>query len=74
MALCIVSSRSLCGLLNGNIGKHIPPSVIPVPHNLNKIGVTKSVIGELTDSTNRAQAFALMPMVWASGTTIGYDT
>jgi hypothetical protein len=71
MALCIVSSRSLCGLLNGNIGKYILSSVIPVPHY--KIGVTKSVIGELTDSTNRAQAFALMPMVWASGTTIGYD-
>jgi len=49
----LVLSRSLCGLLNGNIG------------------VTKSVVGELTDSTNRAQAFALMPMVWASGTTIG---
>jgi len=36
------------------------------------IGVMKSAMGELTDSTNRAEAFALMPVVWAAGASIGY--
>ncbi|KZT07602.1 MFS general substrate transporter [Laetiporus sulphureus 93-53] len=35
------------------------------------IGVVKSMIGELTDSTNMAQGFALIPIVWSVGTTIG---
>lgn len=28
-------------------------------------------MGELTDSTNRADAYALMPPVWAFGATMG---
>ncbi|KAF5327120.1 hypothetical protein D9619_004721 [Psilocybe cf. subviscida] len=35
------------------------------------IGVIKSTMGELTDTTNRADAFALMPAVWAFGATMG---
>ncbi|KAJ3514656.1 hypothetical protein NLJ89_g2251 [Agrocybe chaxingu] len=35
------------------------------------IGVMKSALGELTDTTNRAEAFALMPAVWAFGATMG---
>ncbi|KAG5726787.1 Protein ZINC INDUCED FACILITATOR-LIKE 1 [Termitomyces sp. T112] len=35
------------------------------------IGVLKSVMGELTDSTNRAEGFALMPVVWGTGATLG---
>ncbi|KAH9481793.1 Major facilitator-type transporter psiT2 [Psilocybe cubensis] len=35
------------------------------------IGVMKSALGELTDTTNRADAFALMPAVWALGATMG---
>ncbi|KDR78787.1 hypothetical protein GALMADRAFT_244334 [Galerina marginata CBS 339.88] len=35
------------------------------------IGVMKSVMGELTDSTNRAEGFALMPVVWGFGATMG---
>ncbi|KZV82755.1 MFS general substrate transporter [Exidia glandulosa HHB12029] len=35
------------------------------------IGVVKSVMGELTDATNVAKGFALMPMVWSIGGTIG---
>jgi MFS family permease len=38
------------------------------------IGVAKSMMGELTDSTNRAQVSGLLPMVWAVGATIGYVT
>ncbi|KAG6807357.1 hypothetical protein H0H92_007876 [Tricholoma furcatifolium] len=35
------------------------------------VGVMKSVMGDLTDSTNRAEGFSLMPMVWAAGATLG---
>ncbi|KAF5359733.1 hypothetical protein D9756_003044 [Leucocoprinus leucothites] len=35
------------------------------------IGVMKSVMGELTDSSNRAEGFALIPVVWAVGATAG---
>ncbi|THH19030.1 hypothetical protein EW146_g2063 [Bondarzewia mesenterica] len=35
------------------------------------IGVTKSVMGELTDSTNMARAFGYIPLQWAAGVTIG---
>ncbi|KAF8969098.1 major facilitator superfamily domain-containing protein [Flammula alnicola] len=35
------------------------------------IGVMKSVMGELTDSTNRAEGFSLMPVVWGFGATMG---
>ena len=36
------------------------------------VGVIKSMIAEVTDSTNRAQVSGLMPLVWATGVTIGY--
>jgi len=35
------------------------------------IGVMKSVMGEITDSTNRAEGFSLMPVVWGFGATMG---
>ena len=35
------------------------------------VGAVKSMIGELTDSTNIAQAFALMPIGWCIGSTLG---
>ena len=35
------------------------------------LGVMKSIMGELTDSTNRAQGFSLLPAVWCFGATIG---
>ncbi|KAK2467254.1 hypothetical protein APHAL10511_000803 [Amanita phalloides] len=34
------------------------------------IGVSKTVMGELTDKTNIADAFALMPVMWSIGTTL----
>lgn len=36
------------------------------------VGVSKSMIAEITDSTNMAQGFAMMPLVWAVGATLGY--
>ncbi|KAF5327242.1 hypothetical protein D9619_004767 [Psilocybe cf. subviscida] len=35
------------------------------------VGVIRSTLGELTDTTNRADAFAFMPAVWAFGATMG---
>lgn len=32
----------------------------------------KSLMGELTDPTNRAEAFALMPVTWSMGMSLGY--
>ena len=37
----------------------------------NYVGVIKSTMGELTDTTNRAEAYALMTVVWALGGTLG---
>jgi len=35
------------------------------------IGVTKSVMAEITDATNRPQAFAFLPVAWSVGSTVG---
>ncbi|KAF8071542.1 major facilitator superfamily domain-containing protein [Lyophyllum atratum] len=35
------------------------------------IGVSKTVIAEITDATNIADAFATIPLMWSLGTTIG---
>ncbi|KAH7921287.1 MFS general substrate transporter [Leucogyrophana mollusca] len=35
------------------------------------IGVMKSMMGELTDSTNMARGFSFIPIVWCAGGTIG---
>ena len=35
------------------------------------MGVVKSIIAELTDETNVARAFSLLPMSWAVGVVIG---
>lgn len=35
------------------------------------IGVTKSVMAEITDASNMGDAFAFIPVVWATGMTVG---
>ncbi|KAF5384044.1 hypothetical protein D9757_006980 [Collybiopsis confluens] len=35
------------------------------------IGVSRTVLAELTDPTNRVDVFSFLPIVWASGTTLG---
>nr|GAT52472.1 major facilitator superfamily multidrug-resistance DHA1 sub-family [Mycena chlorophos] len=35
------------------------------------IGVMKSALGDMTDTTNRAEAFVFLPIVWAAGASIG---
>ena len=50
-----------------------PPNSRCIAGLLNgNIGVVKSMMGEITDSTNRAQVSGLFPLVWAVGATIGY--
>lgn len=34
-------------------------------------GVTKSMMAEITDPTNRAKGFAFLPMIWSLGATLG---
>ncbi len=36
------------------------------------IGVVKSAIAELTDETNVARGFSLLPMTWAFGLVVGF--
>ncbi|KAG2075426.1 MFS general substrate transporter [Suillus decipiens] len=60
--LCFGLSRTLLGLILSRC----------ITGALNgNIGVMKSMMGELTDSTNMAQGFALMPVAWSLGATIG---
>ncbi|EAU89606.1 hypothetical protein CC1G_02495 [Coprinopsis cinerea okayama7 len=35
------------------------------------VGVTKSVMAEITDATNAPQAFAFLPVAWSVGSTLG---
>ncbi|KAG8734023.1 hypothetical protein FRC10_011997 [Ceratobasidium sp. 414] len=35
------------------------------------IGVSKSMLAELTDETNQAQCFAFLPIIWSAGSTLG---
>jgi hypothetical protein len=37
-------------------------------------GVMKSMMAELTDETNMARGFSLIPVTWAVGGTLGFDT
>lgn len=68
----LLSSRCLSGLLNGNIGSLTVFYVSFCSWLLMNAGVMKTVMGELTDSTNRAQAFPFMSIVWAIGVSIAY--
>jgi hypothetical protein len=35
------------------------------------IGVLKSMIAEITDTSNLAQAYAYLPIAWSTGGTLG---
>jgi hypothetical protein len=37
------------------------------------IGVMKSMMAELTDETNMARGFSLIPVTWAIGGTLGFE-
>jgi MFS family permease len=51
--LWAVLTRSISGVLNGNVG------------------VVKTMVGELTDKTNRAKGFSYLPMMFGLGTVFG---
>ena len=57
-ALLIKSHTSRC--LNGMLNGNI--------------GVIKSMLAELTDETNMARGFSLIPVIWALGGSIGFGT
>lgn len=38
------------------------------------IGVIKSMLAELTDESNMARGFSLIPVIWALGGTLGSGT
>ncbi|KAF9231938.1 major facilitator superfamily domain-containing protein [Melanogaster broomeanus] len=60
--LCFGLSRSFTGLVLSRC----------ITGALNgNIGVMKSMLGELTDSTNMAQGFALIPIAWSLGVSLG---
>ncbi|CAK5272376.1 unnamed protein product [Mycena citricolor] len=60
--------RSAQGVFNGNIGK----SKIPSWDRLTSTtGVVKTVLVEISDKTNLAQAMSFVPVAWTSGTTLG---
>lgn len=40
-------------------------------NNIYLAGVMKGTIGDLTDSTNRAEGISMLPVVWSLGATIG---
>jgi len=67
-----IYSRCLCGFLNGNIGMLYWGNARSPGLTVSVSGVMKSVMGELTDSSNRAEGFALLPVVWSAGGTLGY--
>jgi hypothetical protein len=37
------------------------------------VGVMKSMMADLTDETNVARGFSLIPVAWAVGGTVGFD-
>jgi len=64
-------SRSLWGLLDGNIGQFTKVDISfynLMEYHRRRI---KSVAGEVADSTNRSKAFGLTFVLWAAGGSIG---
>lgn len=69
----ILQSRCLVGMLNGNIG--VMKSMMGGQLHeafAEYIMTSEHDHIELTDSTNIAQGFSLMPIMWSAGMTIGY--
>ena len=69
-----IFSRCIFAGFNSNGGKnlliilHLTFNI----YNLLGTGVTKSVFGEITDHTNRADAFAMYHIPWTIGSSFGY--
>ncbi|KIK52651.1 hypothetical protein GYMLUDRAFT_251023 [Collybiopsis luxurians FD-317 M1] len=68
----LVLSRCLNGALNGNIGvikRYF--GYVDVMRTLRLIATFISILAEMTDTTNIAQAYAYMPVAWSSGSVLG---
>ncbi len=67
----LVASRCLNGLLNGNTG--VMKSMMGgMYYDLYFRLLLADNATEITDSTNLAQAFSLLPIVWCVGATLAY--
>jgi hypothetical protein len=65
-------SRCIFTAFNSNTGKSLPCN-LHSNDNLGCTGVIKSIVGEITDHTNSADAFAMLHVPWAIGTSFGYE-
>ncbi|KAF7348667.1 Protein ZINC INDUCED FACILITATOR-LIKE 1 [Mycena venus] len=70
--LSLVFWRCLQGVFNGNIGGlQFVWNAWYLLMLSNCLGVVKTVMAEVADSTNLAQVMALHPLAWSSGLTLG---
>jgi hypothetical protein len=67
-----ILSRCIFAAFNSNIGTIIP-NIITFNHMVICTGVIKSVTGEITDHTNSSDAFAMLHVPWAIGSSFGYE-
>jgi hypothetical protein len=58
-----------CGLAERQHWRH-QSEIMPLSITIPDLTLLQSMVGELTDSTNMAQAFGIMPVIWATGITI----
>lgn len=68
----LIVARCLGGALNGNVA-YVHLSFLQLLESEPTLyRVIKSVLGEITDESNQAQAFSFLPLSWALGCVVGY--
>jgi MFS family permease len=67
----LVVSRCIFRALNSNAGASCFHVVRNYPDGIVYLGVIKSVVGEITDPSNSADAFALLHVPWSVGSSFG---
>ena len=67
----LVVSRCIFRALNSNAGASCLHVIRNYPNEIVYLGVIKSVVGEITDSSNSADAFALLHVPWSVGSSFG---
>ncbi|KAI6115686.1 major facilitator superfamily domain-containing protein [Pisolithus croceorrhizus] len=72
VGLAGLSASNLCFGLSREFWSLVASRCIAGALNGN-VGVMKSIVGEITDNTNMARAFALIPIVFSVGASIAYN-
>ena len=67
-----IFSRCIFTAFNSNTGKNLLV-ILCLNVDLGCTGVIKSIVGEITDHTNSADAFAMLHVPWAIGVSFGYE-